>query len=37
MEKEIQSRVLSLTKKNADIMEENSGVETSMTENDMTD
>jgi hypothetical protein len=37
MEQELQSRVLTIAKKNSDAMTEESGVETSMTEDDMKD
>jgi hypothetical protein len=37
MEQELQSRVLTIAKKNSDSMTEESGVETSMTEDDMKD
>jgi hypothetical protein len=37
MEQELQSRVLTITKKNSDAMAEETGVETSMTEDDMKD
>jgi hypothetical protein len=35
MEQELQSRVLTITKKNSDAMTEETGVETSMTEDDI--
>ena len=37
MEQELQSRVLTIAKKNSDALAEESGVETSMTEDDMED
>ena len=37
MEQELQSRVLTIAKKNSDAMAEETGVETSMTEDDMKD
>ena len=37
MEQELQSRVLTIAKKNSEALAEESGVETSMTEDDMKD
>jgi hypothetical protein len=37
MEQELQSRVLSIARKNSDAMAEETGIETSMTEDDMKD